>query len=365
MNAKPQGWVLAYHSDKYQVKTSEGETWTCVVKGLLKKQGQRVLVGDKVLLDSLDEPTRSARIHSVLERRNELQRPKIANIDKVIVVVPWQQPDFDSRHLDRTLCHIALQGLEASILLTKADLAISQEDLAELNRFKAEYEGLGYTFEPVSIHWPERLLALRDKLFSGISVLAGMSGAGKSSLLNVLKPGLQLKVGEVSEKLERGQHTTRHVELLQLTESAWVADTPGFSQLKLEGVTPQAVEATFREFVPYRQQCAFSDCLHQEETDCAVRAAVGSGVLASRYEHYLDLVAEAKAVYQEERDQSNKQEVGSRKKLHGKGKAAIEIVRLQGRHRQVGRNVEKQQLKPWDVELEDVELEEETQELEQ
>jgi ribosome biogenesis GTPase len=188
-----------------------------------------------------------------------------------------------------------------------------------------------------------------------VSVLAGPSGAGKSSLLNALNPDLQLRVGEVSGKIERGQHTTRHVELLQLQEAdseTLIADTPGFSNLKFNTVLPRQLESIFRDFAPFREQCAFSDCLHTAETDpdtgklrdegCAVLANL-SDISETRYRSYLAMLAEARTYKEESQVTSQKQEYGY-KEVSKKGRDAVKILRLKERNRDLSRRTQRQQV---------------------
>ncbi|MBY0403248.1 MAG: ribosome small subunit-dependent GTPase A, partial [Cyanobacteria bacterium] len=218
--------VLKYHSNFYYVE-AEGVLYECFVKGILKKEGIEILVGDAVVLDNLDPDSGQGRIVEVLERTNVLTRPKIANIHQAIIVHPLEEPAFSPAQLDRYLTHVELAGLDPIICISKCDLAKNQEQLEEIKDLY--HAKLGYPILFTSVHHPNSLAPLVEMTRGKVSVLAGLSGAGKSSLLNFLKPSLKLKTQEVSEKISRGQHTTRHVELIEIAEATYIADTPGFS----------------------------------------------------------------------------------------------------------------------------------------
>jgi ribosome biogenesis GTPase len=336
------GRLRKYHSNFYYVEAN-GVLYECMLRGLIKKEGTDVLVGDFVELDSIDSATKTARINRVLERKNAISRPKMANIDQVLVVYSLHEPEFDPQQLDRYLTHIELAGLTPIICVSKADLAQSPD---ELTRIEDLYnKQLGYSVFFTSVQDSTSLDAIRQLAQGKISVLAGPSGSGKSSLLNALNPNLQLRVGEVSEKIARGQHTTRHVELLPLFEDrtdTFIADTPGFSNLRFNYVLPNQLEAAFRDFAPYRDQCAFSDCLHIDEADCAVRAHLNA-LAESRYQSYKDLLAEARLYKDEANTTSQKEEFGY-KQLDRKGKDAVRILRLKEKNRDASRRTMKQRV---------------------
>jgi ribosome biogenesis GTPase len=360
-----RGLVLTYHSNVYQVqvppepcsevvpaiaepsstenKTTSGlaKLYYCLLKATLKKAGETVRVGDWVQLDSVDEATQSARIVAIEPRKNELRRPAIANISQVLVLLPWQHPAFDSRQLDRLLTHVHLAGLPVCIGFSKVDLATSSDALPLADAL-ARYRNLGYPVLALSIFQPESLKALEAALAGQTTVLAGPSGAGKSSLLNALQPGLALRVNEVSAKLARGQHTTRSVQLLQLTlagQASYVADSPGFSQLQFEHTPPQAIATTFPELAPLQEQCGFRDCLHRGEASCQLDL---NRIHPERYQQYLVLVEEAEASLLLQQATSNKREE-ARKAVGG----GVEVLRLQSKQRAASRRQAKQHLKHW------------------
>lgn len=336
------GRLRKYHSNFYYVE-AEGALYECALRGLIKKEGGDVLVGDFVELDSVNAGAGTARINRVLPRKNSISRPKLANVDRVLVVYSLREPIFDPNQMDRYLTHIELAGITPILCISKADLAENDEELA---RIRDLYEcKLGYRVLFTSVNHPADLQPIRELAEGNITVLAGPSGSGKSSLLNALNANLQLRVGEVSEKIARGQHTTRHVELLSLFDDSpdtLIADTPGFSNLKFTYVLPIQLEAAMRDFAPYREHCAFSDCLHVDEEGCAVRENLAS-IAESRYQSYLDMLAEARLYKEEANSTSQKQEFGY-KQLDRKGKESVRILRLKEKNRDASRRTRKQQV---------------------
>lgn len=349
-----QGRLLKRHSHFYYVDAG-GTLYECMGRGLLKKGGEEPLVGDFVELDSVDSANRTARIRAILPRRNELGRPRIANADGVLVIYSLKEPTFDPLQTDRYLTHIELAGLTPVLCVTKTDLADSP---AELDAIAALYdERLDYRVIFTSVQRAETLNVLRECLKGRVMVLAGPSGGGKSSLLNALNPALRLRVGEVSGKLARGTHTTRHASLLPLAADdpdTLIADTPGFSNLRFDTILPSRIEAIYRDFSPFRSNCAFSDCLHIAEENCAVRThlhltysgqpvSLGNMIAESRYASYLALIAEAREAEEALKAGGQKDEP-SYKVLHRKGQKPLHILRLREKNRDAARNTQKQQV---------------------
>jgi ribosome biogenesis GTPase len=314
--------------------------WQCVLKGLLKKGGESVMVGDHVTLDNLDAINQTARITGILPRTNQLDRPKIANIQHVLVVTALEQPPLSFTQIDRYLTHVWLAGLTPWLVITKADL--SGEDPTVSTTLTALYTPLGVPVFMTSIHQAESIACLFERLHGTTSVLAGLSGAGKSSLLNAWRPDLSLTVGEVSEKLTRGRHTTRHVALLDVAPDTWVADTPGFSHLTFDRTTPSDLEAAFPDFAPWRVQCHFPDCLHMGETGCAVGVHL-SNIAPSRYESYRAFQAEAGSGMEMLATTPQKDESGYKILSRGKQQPDTRILKLSSRQREVSRRTRRQQ----------------------
>jgi ribosome biogenesis GTPase / thiamine phosphate phosphatase len=349
-----QGVVQRYHSNFYYVRHPLGML-ECFLKGLLKKEGVDVRVGDWVLLDSLDEANLTARITGVQPAKNVLTRPKVANVDQVVVVAALQDPLFDFTQLDRFLTHIQLSGLEAILCITKTDLRSppsedsAQQPEAVLQQIQALYaEQLGFSVFYTTIHQPDSFLSVRERLQNSISVLTGVSGVGKSELIRQLNPALDVKIGTVSEKSLRGTHTTRHVALLEINPTTYIADTPGFSHLSFETVLPEQLVTAFPEFEALKGHCTFSDCLHLEEEGCCVQQggqllfdAVSEStglppVSVARYKSYQEFMVEARR-YKEHCQQISLKEVFGKKTLHRKGQENIEILRLKEKNRELSR----------------------------
>jgi len=286
----PEGRIVKALSGFYYVKDGD-EIIQCRARGLFKKKDAKVnpLVGDWVVYDTVNKT--EGYVMEVTERTSELIRPPIANVDQAVLVFSLGEPAFSSLLLDKFLVHTENAGVDSVIVLTKADLVSD----GEIEQIVSKYEKIGYRIIPSSIRNLRGVDAIRAELAARISVFAGQSGVGKSSLLNALFPQAGLQTGEVSHKLGRGRHTTRHVELLSLSEGGYVADTPGFSSLDFIGVTELDLARAFRDFERYADSCKFRGCLHVKEPGCAVREALESGEIdRERYEHYQQFTEELK-----------------------------------------------------------------------
>jgi len=286
----PEGRIVKALSGFYYVADGD-QVIQCRARGLFKKKDAKVnpLVGDWVVYESVGET--EGYIMQVSERKNELLRPPVSNVDQAILVFSMQEPGFSPLLLDKFLVHTEHADIDAVIVLSKADLVSEEEVAAVVNR----YEKVGYRILPTSKRDLRGIEQLRHELRDAISVFAGQSGVGKSSLINLLFPDMQLQTGDVSQKLGRGRHTTRHVELIPLPEGGYVADTPGFSSLEFIGLSELDLAQSFRDFEEVADQCKFRGCLHLSEPGCAVREAVESGeIVAERYEHYKQFTEELK-----------------------------------------------------------------------
>lgn len=232
-----------------------------------------------------------ALITEVHERKNELVRPPIANVDQALLVFSTVEPDFSTHLLDRFLVVIESHRIKPVICLTKTDIA-DEETLQTVLETTAYYEKIGYQVIPTFIDDPELSTKLHSVLQGQLTVLAGQSGVGKSTLLNTTLPALGLKTGEISDALGRGKHTTRHVELLEVLDGL-VADTPGFSTLELEHLEKEQLSDQFIEFFEASQVCKFRGCLHLNEPKCNVKNLVETGEIKQfRYNHYLQFLQE-------------------------------------------------------------------------
>lgn len=337
------GTVLAQEANFYRVRPvadsgSAPETLLCTRRARLKKTGQLVYVGDEVEIVEVDWQSGRGAIASILPRRSLLARPPIANCTGVLVVSALTEPPHDPVLLSRFLVCIEAELLAARVCLTKADGV----GLPKIEAIEAEVRSWGYAVSAVSASANTGTVGLALALSEGAWVLAGVSGAGKSSLLNALKPGLELRVSTISERVGRGRHTTRHVELFELPGGALIADAPGFSQLELT-FAPEDLAHCFPEFRPLLGKCQFRDCLHRDEPECAVRAA-GLG----RYPIYRTFLEEVAAHAVVRRRTTDLDEaVKSLDRATGK---TVDVPRLGGKYREPSRHTTRQELKQWDPE---------------
>lgn len=259
-------------------------------RGSVADAGPEPLAGDRVECRALGEGR--GRIEAVLPRDRVLERPPVANCDHVLLVVSWDAPPFSPAFVDRVLIDAAAHGCAATICLNKADMLVDGvRETAETAL--AAWRRAGFSALVASAVAGEGLDAVSAALTGRLTVLAGPSGAGKSRLLQALVPERPRRSGELSARSRRGRHTTRAVDLLPLSGGGWVADTPGFSRLSLEGVGPEELAGLYPEFATPADACRFRGCRHASEPDCAVRAAAEAGELdAGRYARYLQLLAE-------------------------------------------------------------------------
>lgn len=289
------GILLKGYSGFYYVY-AEGRVWECSLRGRFRIRDQEFLTGDRVKI--LPGTGNKATIEEVEERRNSLVRPTIANVDQAFLVFALVSPKPDLNLLDRLILQVTAAGIKPVIILNKADLArttaVGDGNVLPVEEFDF-YRDLGYDLVKVSTKTGEGLLEVQEHINGKVTVLAGPSGVGKSSLVNALSPGMELKTGEVSQKLKRGRHTTRHVELMVCGDGL-LADTPGFSSLYLPSMKREDLTGYFNEFQDAPGGCRFANCMHHKEPDCAVKAAVEAGkIQRSRYEHYCQFLEEVMA----------------------------------------------------------------------
>lgn len=280
-----QGVVVKVYGGFYYIRTGNA-VWECVLRGRFRIGRQRVLVGDYV--EFIIQNERSGIIETVLPRRTTLLRPRVVNVEQAVIVLATRDPYPNPLLLDRFLIQAKDAGIRAYINFNKIDLGTE-----EIQKLTATYLKIGYSVLLTSAKEKKGIDELRKILANGITVLAGPSGVGKSSLLNAISPDLMLKTGAISGKAGTGKHTTRHVELLPLSEGGFVVDTPGFSKLGLPEVDRVELAGLFPEFEPYIYTCHFTGCLHMQEPGCAVKKALQAGEISSlRYNNYLRLLNE-------------------------------------------------------------------------
>jgi len=280
------GVVVKAISGFYYVQLGN-KIWECSLRGRFRKEKKNVLVGDRVKIVPRDDKT--AVVDEILPRETELTRPPVANVEQAIIVFALQDPKPNLGLLDHLLVIAEIENINPVICFNKTDL----DNIEHIENIKEIYSGTGYPLLFTCAIKGQGIVALQEVLKDKISVFAGPSGVGKSTLLNYVQPGLGLKTGEVSEKIGRGRHTTRHTELLQLDFGGLVADSPGFSSLYLPEMKKEQMSAFFPEFAPFLGECKFTGCAHDKEPNCAVKKAVEQmDIHPQRYQHYLDFVKE-------------------------------------------------------------------------
>lgn len=266
--------------------------YECKAKGIFRKDNIKPLPGDFVEIAVLDEGKKLGNIEQILPRQNVLIRPAVANVDQALVIFALASPRPNFSLLDRFLVMMEKQEIPSILLFNKKDL-VPEEMIGEIC---ARYEGSGYKTAFISAAQQEGVELVRSLLKGKTTTVAGPSGVGKSSLINLLQKELLMETGAVSEKIERGRHTTRHTELLYVEEDTYILDTPGFSSVDLIGVEKEELGSCFPEIRKREGQCRFAGCAHLSEPDCAVQKALAEGKLSrSRYENYRLFYEELKA----------------------------------------------------------------------
>lgn len=273
-----QGKIVKQISNDYTVKSLDGE-FVCKARGKFRNLGLSPIVGDEVVFDEKEK-----YILDILPRRSELHRPVIANVDVVLIITSLKRPDFSSNLLDKFLVICEYNRVKPVIVFTKADL-LTKDEKKEFEPIMNYYKKIGY-----EVYMNDDISSIKKVFLNKVSVFTGQSGAGKSTLLNKIKPDLNLKTGEISIALNRGKHTTRHTELIELC-GGLVADTPGFSALDFNGMSKEDIRDNFIEFNLYRDECQFRDCFHIHEKKCMVKEKVLDGsILKSRYDNYINFL---------------------------------------------------------------------------
>ena len=327
-----EGQIYKIHSDFYYVDDGMNRH-ECKIREVLKKQREKILVGDFVEFQG-------GVIEKIIPRKNFIPRPSVANIDQIIIVSALKEPDLNLMQLNRYVSLAKYHNIEAVLCFNKSDL---KWDKHLKPKILSIYEPLGYRIIFTSATEHKGLREFEKILTDKTSVLCGTSGAGKSSLINALNPNLNLRTKEVSEKIGRGTHTTRHCEIIKLNQNSRIVDTPGFSNVKFDFILPKDVDLLFEDISKFSGDCKFSDCLHINETGCAVLANLDK-IDPSRYESYLAFAEEAREF--KTRVQNAGQKVEHSKKLVN-NKA---VAKISGKKRQSARNTLKQQIKNIDYE---------------
>lgn len=285
------GKIIKGISGFYYVYVEGAGLYECKAKGAFRKQKIKPLVGDNVEIAVIDEANKLGNVEKILPRKNELIRPAVSNIDMALVIFASAKPDPNFNLLDRFLCMMEYQKVPVTICFNKIDL-VDQEKLKE---YSGIYEPAGYNVIFTCTKTKEGLGSIRSLLEGKTTTVAGPSGVGKSSIINCLQSDITMETGTISEKIERGKHTTRHSEIIPVSHDTYIMDTPGFSSMDVPGFEKENLWTCYPEFVRHEPYCRFIGCSHINEPDCGVKAAVEDGEISLvRYENYKLLYEELK-----------------------------------------------------------------------
>ena len=288
-----QGKIIKGISGFYYIYVEGAGIYECKAKGAFRKQKIKPLVGDNVEISVLDEKEKLGNVDDILPRSNELIRPAVANIDMALVIFAVANPAPTFNLLDRFLCMMEYQRVPVTICFNKCDL-ISEEKMQEL---KSIYQPAGYDIVFTSTKSKMGIDQLKLLLEGKTTTVAGPSGAGKSSLVNCLQSNIQMETGDISVKLNRGKHTTRHSEIIPIAEQTYIVDTPGFSSMDVPGFEKEDLWTCYPEFVKYEPYCKFQGCSHISEPKCGVKDALSKGEISqTRYDNYILLYEELKNI---------------------------------------------------------------------
>ena len=286
-----QGRIIRGIAGFYYVHVPEMGTYECKAKGIFRKNKLKPLVGDFVKLSILDEENKKGNIDEVLDRENELIRPAVANIDQALVIFAIKKPEPNLNLLDRFLIMMEQKQIPCVLVFNKSDLA-SEEEKQILREI---YGKSGCKILFISAKQDVGTEEIREVLKGKTSTVAGPSGVGKSSLINKLQSDINMETGSISEKIERGKHTTRHTEFIPIGEDTFIMDTPGFSSLAVFDMEKEELEQYYPEFDEYRDNCRFNGCSHTHEPGCGVKEAIEAGEISKeRYENYKLIYEELK-----------------------------------------------------------------------
>jgi ribosome biogenesis GTPase / thiamine phosphate phosphatase len=271
----------------YYVELNDGRILECKARGKFRRDKLTPMVGDRVQIELLNGDY--GVINEIEERKSKLIRPQVANVDQAIVVFALKNPEISFTLLDKLLILIEHNSLTSVICLNKGDL----DDDNVFDRVREIYGNIGYTVIRTNGKTGEGVEGLKAQLSDKISVFAGPSGVGKSTIFNSLQNKVKMETGEVSTKISRGKHTTRHAELIEIEKGTFIVDTPGFSSIDLNFIEPQELQFAFKEFGEHIGECKFTSCLHHKEKDCQIKRAVEKGEIPEvRYNAYVEILQE-------------------------------------------------------------------------
>ncbi len=286
-----QGKIVKGIAGFYYIHVVGSGVYECKAKGIFRKEKIKPLVGDNVIIEIVDENEKKGNITRILPRKNELARPAVANIEQALVVFSVTRPSPHFNLLDRFLVMMESRHIPVILCFNKEDIA----DDIQIGSLEKIYSGCGYPCVFTSALERKNIDQVRGLLSGKTTAIAGPSGVGKSSIINVLQPEAKMETGEISRKIERGKHTTRHSELFPIDDESYIMDTPGFSSLYINDLEKEDLKYYFPEFRKQEGMCRFDGCSHTHEPDCAVKRAVLDGQIASvRYDSYKELYDELK-----------------------------------------------------------------------
>lgn len=286
-----QGKIIKGIAGFYYVHAEDGSIYECKARGIFRRENIKPLVGDTAEIEVLDAAEKTGNITRILSRKSELIRPAVANIDQALILFAIIKPEPNFNLLDRFLIMMEQQNLPCIICFNKSDIASVEEREA----LQSAYEACGYQVFFISVKEEEGLDEVRTLLQGKTTTMAGPSGVGKSSLINYLHPQAAMETGAISEKIDRGKHTTRHAELFVLDRESYIMDTPGFSSLQLFDMEKEELKNFYPEFGKYEADCRFRGCVHINEPGCGVKEALAAGKISDvRYHNYILLYEELK-----------------------------------------------------------------------
>lgn len=285
-----QGKIIKGIAGFYYVQTTDGQ-YECKAKGIFRREKIKPLVGDDVKISVTDEDRKTGNVDQILPRKNTLIRPAVANIDQVLVIFAAASPKPNLNLLDRFLVSMKKQGVPALICFNKQDMVAEEEQ----NRLMHIYDKSGCRVLFTCAEKDQGIGLVRDLLKGKTTAVAGPSGVGKSTMVNLLAPEARMETGEISKKIDRGKHTTRHSEILFVGEQTYICDTPGFTSLSVTDMKKEELKDYFNEFAAYEGQCRFLGCTHTHEPGCRVKDALNDGEISrQRYDNYMEMYTELK-----------------------------------------------------------------------
>lgn len=286
-NNEINGRIIKGVGGLYYIKTPYG-IYKGRARGIFRKDNTKPTIGDFVTISVLDEDEKECSLDKILPRKNILVRPSVSNLDQVFIVFAVKSPNPNLDLLDKFILVSEFNELDVIICLNKSDL-LTDDDKMDI---KDLYEKIGYTVIFTSTYEENGISEIKSLLKDKVSVFAGPSGVGKSSIINLLYPNANMETGGLSEKIQRGKHTTRHVELLEIFENTFIADSPGFTSLSVDDIQKEELQYLFREFSPFIGKCKYNNCIHIKEAGCAIKENVPDVISEKRYERYVSLYNE-------------------------------------------------------------------------